>query len=211
MSDMDLSSSDSNSSPTAPSFSRRSFLGTSLLAAGSLVAASDSASAFALFGSRSKLDTSTFPREWVRRNGGELHAYARFLDSLRLRHIGTEQILLSHAKKKGRLWNTLPPRSMWKNMGRTLWVADEISHRLGGSIKDVTSAYRSPGYNARCSGAKPNSYHKRNYALDMKYYASPYTVSRIAKSIREEGNFQGGVGRYSSFTHMDTRGYNVDW
>jgi len=176
-----------------------------------MVAASEKASAFALFGSRSKLDTSVFPREWVRRNGGELHAYARFLDSLRLRHIGSEQILMAHAKQKGSLWNTLPPRSMWKNLGRTLWVADEISHRLGGSIKDVTSAYRSPSYNARCPGAKPNSFHKRNYALDMKYYASPSTVTRIAKSIREEGRYQGGIGRYSNFTHMDTRGYNVDW
>lgn len=211
MSETDLSSPPSNSSLTSSSLSRRSFIGSTLLAAGGLVAASESASAFALFGSRSKLDTSIFPKEWVRRNGGELHAYARFVDSLRLRHIGTEQILLAHAKKKGSLWNTLPPRSMWKNVGRTLWVADEVSHRLGGSIKEVTSAYRSPLYNARCPGAKPNSYHKRNYALDMKYYASPWTVSRIAKSIREEGRFQGGIGRYSSFTHIDTRGMNVDW
>ena len=45
----------------------------------------------------------------------------------------------------------------------------------------------------------------------MKYYASSYTVTRIAKSIRQEGRFQGGIGRYSAFTHMDTRGYNVDW
>lgn len=202
---------DTSSSLNLPKLGRRSFIVTAALSAGAIIAETQRASAFALFGKQTTIDTSQFPTEWVRRNGGELHAYARYLDSLRLRHIGTEEVLMAHAKQKGSLWNTLPPRSMWKNMGRTLWVADEISHRLGGSIKEITSAYRSASYNARCAGAKPNSYHKKNYALDVKYHASPYTVSRIAKSIREEGRYQGGVGRYSSFTHVDTRGYNVDW
>ena len=202
---------DSTPSIHLPKLGRRSFIVTAGLSASAIIATNQASSAFALFGSRSKIDTSRFPKEWVRRNGGEIHAYARYIKSLRLRHIGTEEVLLAHAKRKGSLWNTLPPRSMWKHMGRTLWVADEISHRLGGSIKDVTSAYRSPSYNARCPGAKPNSYHKANFALDMKYHASPSTVSRIAKSIREEGRFQGGVGRYSSFTHIDTRGYNASW
>lgn len=202
---------DSSSSPNLSKLGRRSFIVTAALSAGAIIAQNQASSAFALFGKRTTIDTSQFPKEWVRRNGGELNAYARYLGSLRLRHIGTEDVLMAHAKQKGSLWNTLPPRSMWKNMGRTLWVADEISHRLGGSVKDITSAYRSPSYNARCPGAKPNSYHKKNYALDVKFYASPSTVARIAKSIRQEGRFQGGVGRYSSFTHVDTRGYNVDW
>lgn len=202
---------DSKSSHHLSKLGRRSFLVTSALTASAIIAQNQASSAFALFGKRTKIDTSKFPKEWVRRNGGELHAYARYLNSLRLRHIDTDEVLMAHAKQKGSLWNTLPPRSMWKNMGRTLWVADEISHRLGGTIRDITSAYRSPSYNARCRGAKPNSYHKKNYALDIKYHASPWTVARIAKSIREEGRYQGGVGRYSSFTHVDTRGYNVDW
>lgn len=201
----------SSSDPASPLLARRTFLGTTLLAGASVLAATQPASAFALFRGSSKLDTSNLPRDWVRRQGGELHAYAKYLSSLRLRHIGVEDIIASHAKTKGNLWNTLPPRSMWKNMGRTLWVADEVAHRLGGSVKEVTSAYRSSSYNARCPGAKPNSYHKSNFALDLKYYASPSTVTRIARSVRQEGRYQGGVGRYSSFTHIDTRGYNVDW
>lgn len=202
---------DSKSSPNLPRLGRRSFIVTAALSAGAIIAQNQASSAFALFGNRTMIDTSKFPKEWVRRNGGEVHAYARYLNSLRLRHIDTDAVLMAHAKQKGNLWNTLPPRSMWKNLGRTLWVADEISHRLGGTVKDITSAYRSPSYNARCPGAKPNSYHKKNYALDVKFHASPYTVARIAKSIREEGRYQGGVGRYSNFTHVDTRGYNVDW
>ena len=92
-----------------------------------------------------------------------------------------------------------------------LLVADEVASRLGTSVRVVTSAYRSPAYNARCSGAMPNSYHKQNYALDLKFHASPSVVARIARNVREEGKFRGGVGRYSGFTHIDTRGYNADW
>lgn len=176
-----------------------------------MFAASQPASAFAFFRGSSKLDTSQFPREWVRRQGGELHAYTKYLSSLRLKHIGVEEVIAAHAKQKGNLWNTLPPRSLWKHMGRTLWVADEVADRLGSSIREVTSAYRSSSYNARCPGATPKSFHKLNYALDLKYHASPSTVARIVRSVRQEGRFQGGVGRYSSFTHLDTRGYNVDW
>ena len=62
-------------------------------------------------------------------------------------------------------------------------LADEISVRLGTSVRTVTSAFRSPSYNARCPGAKPNSYHKRNNALDLKFHASPYAVVRAARSI----------------------------
>jgi hypothetical protein len=29
--------------------------------------------------------------------------------------------------------------------------------------------------------------------------------------VRSKGAFQGGIGRYPDFTHIDTRGYNVDW
>lgn len=191
---------------------RRGFLRTGVITVGAALTGVESASAFSLFGRRSQIDLSRFPKGWLRQQSErDLHAYAKYLSSLRLRHIGVEEVIGAHAKRKGSLWNSLPPRSLWRNMGQTLWVADEISHRLGGSVKTVTSAYRSPSYNARCPGAMPNSYHKQNFALDLQFYASPWRVSQIARSIREEGHYQGGVGRYPGFTHVDTRGYNADW
>jgi len=36
----------------------------------------------------------------------------------------------------------------------------------------------------------------------------PFTTAR---KMRTEGLFKGGVGSYSSFTHVDTRGQNADW
>lgn len=204
-------SSQEESIPHSPC-NRRAFLRTAALAAGGLMAGANTSEAFSLFGRRSQLDLTIFPRTWLRKTSErDLHSYAKYLYSLQLKHIGVEQVLLAHAKCKGALWNSLPPRRYWRNMGQTLWVADEIADRLGGSVKNVTSAYRSPSYNARCPGAKPNSFHKQNFALDLQFYASPWTVSRIARSIREEGHFQGGIGLYPSFTHVDTRGYNVDW
>jgi hypothetical protein len=202
---------DSLSHPQSSPPGRRSFVRASFLTAGGLFAATHVTQALSVFSGRSNLDTSQLPKEWVLRQGSLLHSYARYLSSLRLKHISVQDIILSHAKCKGRIWNALPPRSEWSHMSRTLRVADEISVRLGSSVSSVTSAFRSPAYNARCPGAKPNSYHKRNFALDLKFHASTYAVARAARSIREEGKFRGGVGRYTGFTHVDTRGYNADW
>ena len=191
--------------------SRRSFVGKSLLTAGGLFAATCPTQALSFYSGGAKLDTALLPSEWVRRQGSELHAYARYLSALRLRHLSVQQVIEAHARRKGSVWNSLPPREDWRRMSQTLRVADEISMRVGTSVKSVTSAYRNASYNARCPGAKPNSYHKRNFALDLKFHASTYAVARAARSIREEGKFRGGVGRYTGFTHVDTRGYNADW
>jgi len=96
-------------------------------------------------------------------------------------------------------------------MGQSLKVADRVGATLGMPVKEVTSAYRSPAYNRRCPGAKPNSWHTRNYALDLQFNTSPRNVAAAARRLRKAGYFKGGVGRYSSFTHIDSRGSNADW
>ena len=96
-------------------------------------------------------------------------------------------------------------------MAGTLQAADHIAATLGKPIKDVTSAYRSPAYNRRCPGAKSQSWHMQNFALDLQFGVSPRTVASVARQLRSRGLFKGGIGRYSSFTHIDTRGTNVDW
>lgn len=190
---------------------RRNFLRASLLTAGGLFAPAGVSQAVSVFSGRSDLDLAELPAEWVRRQGPDLHAYGRYLSALRLRHISVQQIIASHARKKGSVWNALPGRDSWRQISQTLRVVDEISVRLSTSVKGVTSAFRSPSYNARCPGAKPNSCHKENVALDLQFHASTHAVARAARNIREEGKFRGGVGRYTGFTHVDTRGYNVDW
>ena len=96
-------------------------------------------------------------------------------------------------------------------MAGTLKAADRIASTIGQPVKEVTSAYRSPAYNRRCPGAKTRSWHMQNFALDLQFKASPSTVVRAARHVRSKGFFKGGIGRYSSFVHIDTRGQNVDW
>ena len=96
-------------------------------------------------------------------------------------------------------------------MGGTLKAVDHVAATIGQPVMEVASAYRSPAYNRRCSGAKSSSWHLQNFALDLKFQASPGTVARAARSVRAKGVFKGGIGRYPSFVHIDTRGKNADW
>lgn len=143
--------------------------------------------------------------------GGNAEAYKKFLSRLGLRRISVQKIIDSHAKARGNVHNTLPPRQLWNNIRSTLLAMDKVALRLGEPVGEVLSAYRSPAYNAKCAGAKSNSYHIRNNALDVRFNSSPKRVAATARDLRKAGLFQGGVGRYPGFTHLDTRGANADW
>ncbi|MEN8772276.1 MAG: D-Ala-D-Ala carboxypeptidase family metallohydrolase [Akkermansiaceae bacterium] len=190
---------------------RRDFLAATAGAATGFVAMTQTSHGY-LFRQSPPLDISSLPKSWVLQQGEkQIQGYAKYLEGLRLKYVSPIQVIEAHAKAKGRLWNSLPPRSMWRSMGGTLKVADRVAATIGQTVKEVTSAYRSPSYNRRCPGANPRSWHMQNFALDLKFKASSSTVARAARAVRSEGFFKGGIGRYSAFTHIDTRGQNVDW
>ncbi|MFK7850890.1 MAG: D-Ala-D-Ala carboxypeptidase family metallohydrolase [Akkermansiaceae bacterium] len=151
------------------------------------------------------------PDEWVRLQGRNLKGYSSYIKSLRLKNISTHTVIAAHAKQRGSVWNSLPPKNWWKRMGYTLKVVDRVSATMGVPVKEIVSAYRSPQYNARCAGAKRKSWHQANVAVDVKFHTSPRTATATARSLRDRGLFKGGIGSYSSFTHIDTRGVNVNW
>jgi hypothetical protein len=191
--------------------SRRSFLTRSALLVSGLAASTSISSGF-LFRRTRTMDLDFLPVNWVRRVGeNKIQAYAEYLQALQLKLVTPEQVIKAHARAKGSLWNTLPERSAWRNMGRTLKVTDRVAAHLGMPVAEVTSAFRSKSYNRRCPGAKSNSWHLKNFALDLKFEASPYRVASAARRVRNQGYFRGGIGRYPEFTHIDTRGINVDW
>lgn len=138
-------------------------------------------------------------------------AYKKFLSRIGLRRISVQAIIESHAKARGNVHNTLPPRQLWPNIRSTLLALDKVALRLGEPVSQVLSVYRSPAYNAQCPGARSNSYHIRNNAVDVRFNSSPGRVAAAARDLRKAGLFKGGVGRYPGFTHMDTRGSNADW
>lgn len=96
-------------------------------------------------------------------------------------------------------------------MEPTLRVADELAKRLDAPLVRINSAYRSPRYNARIGGAASHSQHLNNNALDLKFACGGSEAARLARRLRDEGAFVGGIGIYRNFVHLDTRGENVTW
>lgn len=151
------------------------------------------------------------PDAWEARNRSA-NSYYRYLSSLRLRNIDPKQVVETHARARGSVWNELPPRQLWNRMGYVLKVADRIAREMNVTDVEIVSAYRSPAYNARCRGAKRSSWHQQNIAADVKFEGvRPSRVTAMARELRGLGLFTGGVGGYWNFTHIDARGNNVDW
>lgn len=113
-------------------------------------------------------------------------------------------------KRRG-VRNSAPPRSMWAKMVTTLRIVDELRAHFGRPIV-ILSSYRSPKYNAAISGAASRSFHMKFCALDIAVSGvSPREVYDVLLQWRREGRFKGGLGIYSTFVHVDTRGYNATW
>ena len=189
---------------------RRKFLGAAgLTAAGVMIGAPKSEAAF--FGLMGDKPVPGIPHAWIQAKGSDVTRYARYIQSLNLRNITPRMVLAPHFKSRGSVSNCLPPKTYWRKLGPTLKLIDTIVSRIGSPLKEIASAYRSPSYN-RAVGGRTKSYHMQNMACDIKFHGvSTYHVAAAAKELRNQGLYRGGVGRYSAFVHVDTRGTNVDW
>jgi len=151
------------------------------------------------------------PEEWAERQGHLAADYLRYLNSLKMQRVCPQQVLETHAKAKGTIWNSLPPKAWWNRIGYTLRVVDRIAREMNVAQVEVISAYRCPAYNAHCSGAKSGSWHQANIAADVKFPVRASQVTSTARNLRDLGLFKGGVGGYWNFTHIDCRGQNINW
>lgn len=156
-------------------------------------------------------DLSGISPEWARLQGSALNEYSRYLSGLKLKAISPAQVIEAHAKNRGSVWNSLPPKAWWTRMGYTLRVADRVAQEMNVREVEIVSAYRSPTYNAHCEGAKVGSWHQANVAIDVKFPVRASKVTSTARNLRDRGLFKGGIGGYGDFTHIDTRGQNVNW
>ncbi|NWK54579.1 DUF882 domain-containing protein [Verrucomicrobiaceae bacterium N1E253] len=192
-------------------YGRRRFMGVAGVAALGLLCSLDESEAGLFNFGYSTSSVQGIPQSWVQAKGLDVNRYANYIKGLRLRNITPRMVLAPHFKTRGRVANTLPPKSSWKKIGPTLKVIDRLSHEMGVPVKSVLSAYRSPRYNRAVRG-KSRSYHMQNVAVDIQFHgASAWRVASVARYLRKKRKFEGGVGRYSSFVHIDTRGFNVDW
>lgn len=136
--------------------------------------------------------------------------YAKFIDSLNLRHFkGREFVAYARRRNSGGQAG-VPPRHLWKSIVPTIQVIDQLRAYYGKAIT-ITSAYRSPGYNKACGGVKA-SQHMKFTALDIQVSGiRPHVIFNRLKRWRDAGVFKGGLGKYSTFVHIDTRGSNSTW
>jgi hypothetical protein len=155
--------------------------------------------------------TPDLPAEWAARNSTTANDYYRYLAALKLQRVSPRQVITAHAKSKGGVWNTLPPKAWWNRMGYVLKVVDRIAREMNVNEVEIISAYRCPAYNARCAGARAGSWHQANVAVDVKFPVRASQVTSTARHLRDLGLFKGGVGGYWNFTHIDARGENINW
>lgn len=94
-----------------------------------------------------------------------------------------------------------------KDKSKDLLIASELLEVLEKIRKHfnapviINSGYRTPSWNSKVNGAS-NSYHCKGMAADIVVKGrSSQEVAKYADSIME----QGGVIRYTNFTHVDVR------
>ena len=134
---------------------------------------------------------------------------------LKVQHFTAREFLTlgaSHndARSTGYALNCHPPRELWPNIFRLARVLDIIRHRLDAPLR-LHSVYRNPRYNTAIGGA-PISQHKLGQAADISSPTrSPLVLWRTAIRARGEDIFEGGIGIYDTFVHVDIRGQRANW
>lgn len=140
--------------------------------------------------------------------------FEAFILGLNLQHFSPAEFLFmgsGNAAGTCRGQNSFPPRDLWPNITNTARLIDRIRSEMNSPIR-ITSCYRSPAYN-QCVGGGSGSQHLRFNAVDFICQSgTPEIWRRIAARLRNEHpEFQGGIGIYSRFLHVDTRGTNANW
>lgn len=69
----------------------------------------------------------------------------------------------------------------------------------------INSACRCPDHNAAVGGS-PNSQHTKGRACDIVAKGiRPHLVADVVEQVLKMKGIAGGIGRYTTFTHIDTR------
>ena len=86
-------------------------------------------------------------------------------------------------------------------------VLQKIRDHFGASVT-ITSAYRTPPHNSK-EGGTTYSQHLYGKAADIKVSGvSPKKVAQYAETLLKN---YGGIGIYSTFTHIDVRATRSRW
>ncbi|MFQ7281241.1 MAG: peptidoglycan-binding protein [Christensenellales bacterium] len=103
---------------------------------------------------------------------------------------------------------TAVPTKYYGNCQKLMNLLEEIRTACGNRAITVTSGYRTESYNKKVDGAK-QSQHLYAAAADIK--VSGKSASEVYKLCDRLVGSRGGVGKYSTFTHVDVRGHKARW
>ncbi len=135
--------------------------------------------------------------------------YREWLDSRGLRFGFPEEVARLGLQARNGVRNSTPPAHLWHRMEPTLRLVELVRERFGSTT--ITSAYRDRLYNIAIGGVG-DSRHSQNDAIDFRCRdGSPTQWALFLRGLRDAGQFQGGIGVYASWVHLDTRGSNADW
>lgn len=99
------------------------------------------------------------------------------------------------------------PVQYYGNLQRLMDKLEVLRKEVGNRPITIVSGYRTPAYNAKVDGAK-QSQHMVATAADIR--VSGMAASEVYK-IADKVFADGGVGKYSTFTHVDVRGRRARW
>lgn len=152
------------------------------------------------------------PQQWVDVGGKEVYQYANYILGMDLKNITPRMVLAPHFKSRRKVQNSLPPKNMWKHIKPTLRIIDKMAVELGTPVAEIFSVYRSPSYNKAVWGSR-KSCHMQNQAVDVAFKnVGAWRAAKVARHLRDKKKeFKGGIGKYRSFVHIDTRGANYNW
>ncbi|GAA5124712.1 DUF882 domain-containing protein [Luteolibacter yonseiensis] len=141
----------------------------------------------------------------------DFRTFPEFFETLDVKHFRAEEFTEYFATRRRGVTNSTPPREIWGNITPTIRIVDALRAHFGRPIV-LLSSYRSPAYNAAIGDAAPKSFHMQFKALDIAVSGkTPRQVFAVLDQWRKEGKFKGGLGLYSTFVHIDTRGNNATW
>ena len=91
---------------------------------------------------------------------------------------------------------------------RLVELLENIRKRCGAPVV-ITSGYRTPSYNRTLKGSAAQSKHLFGMAADIK--VKGYSPEQIAAIAEDFLGSSGGIGIYSTFTHVDVRTGSSRW
>lgn len=104
------------------------------------------------------------------------------------------------------------PEDVLNNVKKVAEQLEVVRAFFGGKSIKINSGYRSPAHNKAIGGAS-KSQHMKGTAADI--VVSGVAPSDVADAIEGLMNcgaiLPGGIGRYSTFTHVDIRGKITKW